>query len=256
MYDEATAFFAKVAIDNPGSLKDLLTAPYTYADATVAAVYGAGMPAADGRLALDPKQRAGILTSASMLTHTASNSQAGTVIHRGLLVRSRMLCQTPPPPPPNFVPNPAQIQTGGPDATAKENYDIFAMNNPGCNACHSNFHPLGLPFESYDGTGKFRTAYPSGKPIITSGTLANAGDASGDFADVVTLAGRLGGSEIALYCFAQQYGSYALGRPLRPDQEPCSVRAMGEYVLGKGGQVRGLVASFAKAPTVFRRIHQ
>jgi hypothetical protein len=43
---------------------------------------------------------------------------------------------------------------------------------------------------------------------------------------------------------------------VKPDLEPCSVRAMGEYVMSKGGQVRGLLASFAKAPTVFRRIHQ
>jgi len=171
-------------------------------------------------------------------------------------VRSRILCQTPPPPPPNFVPNPAMIQTGGADATAKENYDIFAMANPGCNACHSNFHPLGLPFESYDATGKFRTAYPSGKAIVTSGTLTSAGDATGDFADVVSMTARLGGSEISQYCFTQQYASYALGRAVKPDLEPCSVRAMGEYVMSKGGQVRGLLASFAKAPTVFRRIHQ
>ncbi len=256
MYKEATTFFSKVALDNPGSLKDLLTAPYTYADDTVAAVYGSGKPAADGRLGLDPKQRSGFLTSASTLVPTSAPSQPATVIHRGLLVRGRVLCQTPPPPPANFVPNPTQIQQAGDNATAKENYDFFAMANPGCNACHANFHPLGLPFESYDGLGKFRIAYPSGKPIVTSGTLTEAGDASGDFSDVVSLAVRLGGSEIAQYCFTQQYGSFALGRPVRPEQEPCTVRGMGEYVVGKGGQVRGLLASLANAPNVFRRVHQ
>src|SRR5260221_8584636 len=40
MYKEATTFFSKVALDNPGSLKDLLTAPYTYPDATAAAAHG------------------------------------------------------------------------------------------------------------------------------------------------------------------------------------------------------------------------
>jgi hypothetical protein len=31
---------------------------------------------------------------------------------------------------------------------------------------------------------------------------------------------------------------------------------MGDYVAGKSGQVRELLASFAAAPTVYRRIHQ
>lgn len=256
MYNEATNFFGKVVLDGPGTLKDLLTAPYTYADKAVAAVYGSAQPAADGKLMLDPKQRSGFLTSASMMNHTAASSQTATVIHRGLLVRSRLLCQTPPPPPANFVPDPVQIEIAGPDATAKENYDSFAAKNAGCNACHANFHPLGLSFENYDGAGKYRTAYTGGKPILTSGTLENAGDASGAYADVIGIAGRLGGSQIAQYCFASQFAQFAFGRSINLDQEPCAVRDMGDYVTAKGGQVRELLASFAASPAVFRRFHQ
>jgi hypothetical protein len=256
MYNEATTFFSKVVFDGAGTLKELLTAPYTYADKTVAAVYGTAQPAADGKLMLNPAQRSGFVTSASVMVKTAASSQAATVIHRGLLVRSRLLCQTPPPPPPNFVPDPVQIQQAGDTATAKENYDFFAEKNKGCDACHSSFHPLGLPFESYDAAGKFRTAYPSGKPILTSGTLGGAGDASGAYNDVVGLAQRLGGSQIAQYCFAQQFAQYAFGRSVSLDQEQCVVRDMGDYVTSKGGQVRELLASFAASPAVFRRFHQ
>jgi hypothetical protein len=221
-------------------------------------VYGSAQPAADGKLMLDPKQRSGFVTSASVMVHTAASSQAATVIHRGLLVRSRLLCQTPPPPPANFVPDPVQIQQGGDMATAKENYDFFAANNKGCNACHQNFHPLGLAFENYDAAGKYRTAYPApiSKPILTAATLDGAGDASGAFNDVVGLAQRLGGSQIAQYCFAQQFAQYAFGRSVSLDQEQCVVRDMGDYVTSKGGQVRELLASFAASPAVFRRFHQ
>jgi hypothetical protein len=257
-YNEATTFFSKVVLDGNGSLHDLLTAPYTYADATLAAVYGAGAPGSDGKLMLDPTQRSGFLTSVAMLSQTAAPSQAATVIHRGLLVRERVLCQIPPPPPANVVPDPAQIQMGGDDATARQNYQLFTTTHASCNACHSFFQPLGLAFEAYDGSGRFRTQYPApiSMPIDTSGTLDGAGDAAGAYTDVVGMAARLGGSHMAQYCMALQFAEYALGRSVSIDQEACTVRSMGDYVTSKGGQLRALLASFAATPTAIRRFHQ
>ncbi|MDB4981478.1 MAG: hypothetical protein JWM82_2230 [Myxococcales bacterium] len=257
MHTEAETFFSKVVWDNAGGLKELLTAPYTYADSMVAQLYGSAKPAADGKLMLDPAQRAGILTSASMLAKTSAASQAATVIHRGLLVRERLLCTIPPPPPAAVVPDPAQIQMAGPDATAKENYAQFKMAKPGCDVCHQTFQPLGLAFEAYDAVGKFRTAYPTtNKPIDTTGELTNAGDATGPYTSVVDMAAKIGGSQIAQYCFAQQYAAFAFGRAVNVDQEACTIRSMGDFVISKGGQARELLASFAATPTVTRRFHQ
>jgi hypothetical protein len=256
MFAEAQTFFSQVVWDQNGTFKDLMTAPYTYADATVAAVYGSGTADSSGRLALDPQQRAGFLTSASMLVQTAAASQAATVIHRGLLVRQRALCETTPPPPPDVQRDPAQIQTGGADATARENYDLFKMSKPGCDACHSTFQPLGLAFEAYDGAGTFRTTYPSGKPIDTTATLAGAGDANGDFATAVDLIKAIGGSHIGQYCFTEQFAQFAFGRPINLDAEACTIRSMGDFVRDKGGQLTQLFGSITAAPTAFRRFHQ
>ena len=256
MFAEAQTFFSKVVWDQKGTFKELMTAPYTYADATVAAIYGSAAPASDGRLTLDPKQRAGFLTSASMLVQTAAPSQAATVIHRGLLVRERILCETPPPPPPDVMRDPAQIQQAGDNATAKENYELFKMSKPSCNGCHQFFQPLGLPFESYDALGKFRTSYPSGKAVVTTGTLNDAGDADGAFNDVVDMAKKLGPSEIGQYCFTEQFAQFAYGRPMSFDQEACTLRSMGDYVIGKSGQVTQLFVSLATAPNAFQRFHQ
>jgi hypothetical protein len=257
-YNEATTFFSKVVFDNSGTLKDLLTAPYTYADKTVAAVYGSTQPDATGKLTLDPKQRAGFLTSVAMLSQTSAPSQAATVIHRGLLVRERVLCQIPPPPPASVVPDPAQIQMAGANATARQNYQLFTMTHASCNACHGFFQPLGLAFEAYDANGKFRTQYPDpiNMPIDTTGSLDQAGDASGAYADVVGMAQKLGSSQMAQYCLSQQFAEYAFGRSVSLDDEACTVRSMGDYVTSKGGQVRTLLASFAATPTLTRRFHQ
>jgi hypothetical protein len=252
-------FFQKVAEAN-GSFKDLMTAPYTYTtDTTLAAIYGTAKPAADGKLMLDPTQRAGFLTSASMLGKTAAPSQAATVIHRGLLVRERVLCEKPAPPPPGFIPNPTQIQQAGTNATAKQNYDLFAMTMPGCNACHQAFQPIGLSFEVYDATGKYRSSYPApiSMPVTgTDGTLAGAGDANGAYTSAVDLAKKIGGSQIGQYCFTQQFATFAFGRSVGFDQESCTIRSMGDYVLGKGGGISNLFASLATAPTAFKRVHQ
>jgi hypothetical protein len=258
MFTEAMTFFGKV-VDANGSFKDLMTAPYTYTtDPALAAIYGTTKPAADGKLTLDPTQRAGFLTSASMLGKTSAPSQAATVIHRGLLVRQRILCETPPPPPAGFVPNPVQIQQAGDNATAKQNYDLFAMTMTGCNACHQAFQPIGLSFEVYDATGKYRASYPApiSAPILTSVTLTGAGDANGTFASAVELANKVGSSEISQYCFTQQFASFAFGRGVGFDQESCMIRSMGDYVTSKGGGISQLFASLANAPTAFKRFHQ
>jgi hypothetical protein len=256
IFTEAQTFFDKVVWDQTGTYKDLMTAPYSYGDAAVAGIYGAGAPGADGRLTLDPTQRSGFLTSASMLVQTAAPSQAATVIHRGLLVRERVLCETPPPPPPDVQRDPAAIQAGGDNATARENYELFKMQKPTCNACHQFFQPLGLAFESYDAAGKFRSTYPSGKPIDTTGSINDAGDADGSYKDVVGMAQTLGKSEIGQYCFTEQFAQFAFGRPMSFDQEACTLRSMGDYVIGKGGQVSQLFVSLATAPNAFQRVHQ
>jgi hypothetical protein len=241
-----------------GTFNDLLTAQYTYANPMVAALYGSAMPGANGLVNLPTGQRSGFLTQASVLIGTAAPSQAATVIHRGLLVRERLLCETPPPPPPNFVPNPTMIMQAGADATALQNYDLFAMTMPTCNACHVNFQPLGLSFETYDTEGHYRTEYPApiSQPIVISGTLTNAGDATGPYTDVIGMASMIGPSKIGQYCFADQFAQYALGRTVDPVQEACTVRSMGDFVSTNAGAVRELFPSLAHVATAYQRFYQ
>jgi Protein of unknown function (DUF1592)/Protein of unknown function (DUF1588)/Protein of unknown function (DUF1595)/Protein of unknown function (DUF1587) len=256
---ETETFFNKVVwAAQGGTFNDLLTAQYTYADPLVAALYGTAMPAADGTLMLPAGQRSGFLTQASVLIGTSAPSQAATVIHRGLLVRERLLCETPGNPPPNFLPNPAMIMMAGANATALQNYQYFAMTMPSCNGCHLNFQPLGLSFETYDTEGHYRAAYPApiSQPIVVSGTLTNAGDAMGPYTDVIDMASKLGPSKIGQYCFTDQFAQYALGRSVDLVQEACTVRTMGDFVTGNGGAVRELFTSLAHVDTAFQRFYQ
>jgi hypothetical protein len=254
---ETQTFFNNIVWSQAGgSFNDLLTAQYTYADPLVAALYGAGTPSSNGMLNYPTGQRSGFLTQASVLIGTSAPSQAATVIHRGLLVRERLLCETPPPPPPNFTPNPTQIMQAGANATALQNYQLFAMTLPACNSCHQNFQPLGLAFETYDTLGKYRATYPDGQAIVLSGTLTNAGDATGPYKDVLDMAAKLGPSKIGQYCFTDQFAQYALGRAVDVVGEACTVRSMGDFVTGKGGSVRELFTSLAHVQSVYQRFYQ
>ena len=253
---ETEQFFDRVVWDKPGALSELLGASYTYADPPVATLYGAGKAGSDGRIELNPAQRRGLLTQASFLVGTATPSQAGTVIHRGLVVRERLLCLENPALPPDFVPDPKDIEKAGPDATARENYEVFARSMPACNACHSAFQPIGLAFETYDKLGRYRETAEGGKRVITTGELLGAGDASGPYQDVPDLATRIGKSQISQYCFSKQFAQYILGRGLDAEKEACTVRTIGDHVAGQGGAIRELFTAVAHVKTAYRRSHQ
>ncbi|HEY0711390.1 MAG TPA: DUF1588 domain-containing protein, partial [Polyangia bacterium] len=157
---------------------------------------------------------------------------------------------------PDVIPNPALAEMAGADATARENYELFARTNPSCNACHSACQPLGLSFENYDKLGRYRSKYPSGKAIISNGELTGAGDASGTYADVPALAAKIGASQISQYCFSKQFAQYALGRALDAAADACTIRTIGDHMVAKGGSIREMFAALAHTSAIYRRIHE
>lgn len=223
--DETKQHFDKIVWQQSGSFMDLLTAPYTYGAAALSAIYGTLTPGTQtGTSMLPAGQRAGFLTQAGFLFVPESASVPHKVVHRGLTVRRRLLCQSPPPPPANLMPTAADLQPLGADATPRESFAAFQTSKPACAACHNAFQPIGLAFEEFDNMGKYRTTYPSGKPIDTSGTLSDAGDASGSYKDAVEVAQHIGQSKIGEYCFNKQYAEYALGRHLNAATDACVIR--------------------------------
>jgi hypothetical protein len=123
------------------------------------------------------------------------------------------------------MPQPSDLRPLGDNATPLESYQAFAAAQPGCVGCHAAFQPIGLAFEAYDNVGDFRTTYDDGRPIVTAGTLENAGDATGPYQSVVEIAGLIGNSLIGEYCFSRQFAEYSLGRHLHAELDACIIRA-------------------------------
>lgn len=223
--DETTEHFEKIVWQQNGSFRDLLTAPYTYGQPALSAIYGTLTPNGTGALSLPAGQRSGFITQAGFLFSSADSSAEHRVIHRGLTVRRRLLCQSPPPPPAALMPQAADLNPLGPGATPLESFQAFAAAKPQCAACHNSFQPIGLAFEEFDDMGRFRTTYEGGKVIQTSGELLDAGDASGPYENAVEIGQRIGQSKIGEYCFTRQFAEYSVGRKLNASVDACVIRA-------------------------------
>jgi hypothetical protein len=205
---ETLRFLDHVVFDDArGDVKTMLTAPYSMMNAELAAFYGVTGPKGEAfeQVSLDPKQRAGLLTQASLLAVNAKPNQSSPV-HRGKFVRERLLCQPLPPPPNNVNIQPPDVD---PKATTRQKFAQHS-SDPYCAGCHKLMDPIGFGFESYDGIGQFRTK-DHGLPVDATGELTQTRDSDGKFNGAVELATRLGDSAEVRECVATQWFRFGYG---------------------------------------------
>lgn len=209
---ELEAFVASVFVAGDGSLKSLLTAPYTFANASTAPEYGL---TANGsgftQVPLDPTQRLGVLMQVPFLR---TNGIAPPV-RRGLVVYRQLLCGEIPAPPPN-VPKP---EADSPSTTTRERFAKHA-EQACATGCHALFDPWGFAFENFDSLGHYRTQ-ENGKTVDASGELQAGGVIGGttpkqavvSFKNGLELVNALAASDEVSWCTSRNWSRYMLGRP-------------------------------------------
>ena len=239
MRDETVNFADFVIRRGDGKLQTLLSAPFTVATAgtELLGLYGAtAAPAADGTVALDPTQRAGLLTQASFLATHAHANQTSPV-HRGLAVRKNLLCTTLPDPPMNVDNTPPEPD---PTATTRVRFEQH-RNDPSCKGCHELLDPIGVGFETYDAVGRFRTT-ENNLPIDSAGELVAAGEASGTFNGGVELAQRLASSAEVRECVKKQWFRFSLGRN-EGDEDACTMQSLAEQFAASDYDIKTLLVA-------------
>jgi hypothetical protein len=203
---ETDAFVAHV-FTTDGKLATLLTSPVTFANKALAAVYGVGGVSGDAlqKVSLDPAQRFGVLTQLNFLTRQADGALPHPV-RRGAVLYEQLLCGDLPPPPDNVPPVKAP-------AAGVSNRERFAVHDQAAcaKACHSLMDGMGLTFESYDGTGKYRTM-DAGKPIDASGEIVFPGGTTKAVANARELVQALAASDEVARCVGRQWLRFGLGR--------------------------------------------
>lgn len=204
MQAETQALIDRVIFEQALPWQELLRAEQTYIDATLAEHYGLPAPATAGWVDYGSSGRQGLLSHGSFLSAMAKVDDSSPT-KRGILIRTRMMCQDIPPPPPNVdVDN-----TEPPEGVCKEEFYRETHAQGGCAACHALMDPIGLGLENYDHRGAYRTVEQDDPSCAISGQGSLDGTAfSGpaELADLLVDTGTLNA------CVARQLYRFAMGR--------------------------------------------
>jgi len=207
---ETSALIDRVILDEPGSYLRMFTMDETFVDDSLADHYGLPRPAdGEGWVSYEGTGRAGILGHGSLLA-AFSKFEDTSPTQRGILVRTRFMCEDVPRPPPNVDAD--QPPQGAMDAVCKyERYAEHRDQSSSCAGCHSLVDPIGFGLENYDVAGRYRE-HDDGLPecvIEGSGEIVEVGSFSGPG----ELSQLLVENDYVDACAVQQFLTFALGRP-------------------------------------------
>jgi len=168
-----TEHFFNYIVTNNRPITDLLDADYTFVDERLAKLYG--IPGVTGddfqKVQLDPKQRFGLITQASILTVTSKPLGTGlrtSPVVRGKYILENLFNQKIPPPPPDVPP--LKVDDNHPlTGTTRQIFEQH-RTNPICAGCHARMEPYGFALENYAGNGAWR-AQENNIPLDVSGEI-------------------------------------------------------------------------------------
>ncbi|HET9958739.1 MAG TPA: DUF1592 domain-containing protein [Polyangiaceae bacterium] len=216
-YRQETQSFVRALLSNPqGSLNELLTAPYTYANKGLASHYGLTGPTGDAFVRVDDARRSGVLTQAMLMSR--DKPYRTSIVRRGLKIRTDFLCQNVPAPP-----NDVQLNLDSAAATLSQR-DRLAQHrkDPSCAACHNLLDPIGVVFENFDAVGRYREKDELNQSIDTSSELNATRDSNGPIGNVRELGASLARSAEVQDCYVKQSFRFFFGREVEA-ADACSM---------------------------------
>lgn len=190
----------------------LFTTRRTFMSRSLGLLYGEPVTSVGGweaREFAEGDPRAGLLAQpAFLMGHSHPGRSSPTL--RGKAIRELLLCQPVPAPPPNV--NFALVQNVKDPRFATARQRLSAHNTePMCAGCHKMMDPLGLPLESFDGSGAMRMQ-ENGTPLDLDGTLGTA-----SFTGAQGLGLTLSRDPALSSCLVGRLYSYGAGRALGED---------------------------------------
>ncbi|MFT7626056.1 MAG: hypothetical protein ACI9WU_005249, partial [Myxococcota bacterium] len=192
------------AVAESWPLTELIASDTTWLTAELAWYYGLPAPTetdADGYgpVSLAGSPRSGLLTLGAVLTKHAF-ADSSSPVHRGKLIRERLLCGELPSPPAGILVNVPPLDD---QLTTRQRFAAHSENQP-CNGCHELMDPIGFALEGFDGAGQHRTL-ENGQPIDTSGEIVATTATDGTFEGAAGLSAALSTSDDVARCMANQW---------------------------------------------------
>jgi hypothetical protein len=233
--------FVNHLLANSGTLEDLFSADYTFADTTLAAHYGLSpVEPTAGFDRVPAPGRSGILTQAGLLIH--DHAKSSSIVRRGLKVRTDWLCQIVPAPPADVDVSPPVV-----DGTLTQKQRLEAhRTEASCEGCHKLMDPIGAIFEGFDALGRPRTVDEGGAPIELGGEVVGAGDLDGYYGDVRALGQRLAKSEQVRDCVVRQSFRFFFGREVEAADE-CALNQIKNGFASRGYRLDDLIMSLTRS---------
>ncbi len=175
-----TELFVESQLRGDRPALELWTADYSYVNDALARLYG--IPGISGpefrRVTLPGSERAGLLgqqgsfptgSLSALLRHAAVDAPSTSPATRAKWIRAHFLGIPSPHP----IPGIPTLQKG-----ILLSAQLRTLPDPSCNACHSNFFPMGYALENFDPLGRWR-AEADNDEIDASGTLADGTEFTG-----------------------------------------------------------------------------
>jgi hypothetical protein len=209
---ETELFFDNIVREDQ-SVKDLLTADYTFVNERLAKHYG--IPNVYGarfrRVTLGPDLdvRRGLLGKGAILTTTSQPGRTSPVT-RGKWILTNLLGVPPPDPPANVPPLKPKMedQTGNAKEPSMRQKMLDHRIRADCVQCHKLMDPIGFSLENFDGIATWRTQ--------DEGNAIDASDVVYDGTKIEGPAGLrqwiLGYSDQFVRVVSEKLLTYALGR--------------------------------------------
>jgi hypothetical protein len=247
LQQETLAFVSDLVSSPTGTFDQLLTAPYTFANAALATHYGLPAPAGAAFVRVDAPGRSGVLTQGMMLAHDKATRTS--IVRRGLKIRTDVLCQIVPAPPPNVDINLDDASQA--NLTQRQRLEQHRQV-ASCAGCHNLMDPIGVVFEGFDAVGRARTVDETGQPVVTSSTVSSTDDANGAVADPQALGKLLAQSDQVRGCYVTNTFRFFYGREVdQPDA--CSMARLLSDFKGTSYNLRELLVSLTRTDAFLYR---
>jgi hypothetical protein len=253
LFREETRNFVLNLLHSPtGNLNDLFTAPYTYANARLAAHYGLTGPTVAGLTGeafarVDRPDSVGFFSQGGFISAHDKPTRS-SIVRRGLKMRTDLLCQLIPAPPNNVQIN---LDALAANLTQRERLAMH-RTDPVCAGCHELMDPIGLVFEGYDAVGRPRAMDENGNPIDSSSTISRTKDIDGAVTGPADLATKMAGSEEVRSCYTTQTFRFFYGRDAAAG-DACTQAELAQAFAGSNYNLSELIVALTQTDAFLYR---
>ncbi|HVG69914.1 MAG TPA: DUF1592 domain-containing protein [Vicinamibacterales bacterium] len=239
-----TELLFRTILQEDRSVVEFLDSDFTFVDERLARHYGIdGIRGPRMRRVAIPADspRRGLLGHGSVLTLTSAANRTSPVV-RGKWILDNLMGTPPPQPPPgvetNLEKDPQQVKV----TSLRQRLEQH-RNSPTCAGCHRLIDPIGLALENFDHTGRWREMDGQAR-IDATGQLADGTKVTGPDSLRRALLAR---SDVFVSVVAEKLLTYAVGRPMRPEDMP-AVRAIVKGAAPQQYRLSALILQAVRTP--------